>query len=39
MRELAEENLNPNKPVNYSGNLISEEMPGDGQPAEFIDVY
>jgi hypothetical protein len=39
MRELAEENLNPKQPVNYSGNLISEEIPAGGQPAEFIDVY
>ncbi len=27
LRELAEENLNPKQPVNYSGNLFSDESP------------
>lgn len=39
MRELAEENLNPKQPVNYSGNLFSDEVPDGGVPASFIDVY
>jgi len=38
MRELAEENLNPKQPVNYSGNLFAETLSGDGQPAESIRV-
>ena len=39
MRELAEENLNPKQPVNYSGNLFSESLPAGGQPANSIDIY
>ncbi|PWB75205.1 MAG: hypothetical protein C3F07_06015 [Anaerolineales bacterium] len=39
LRELARENLNPNQPVNYSGNLFSDAVPEGGQPAERIDVY
>ena len=39
MRELAEESLNPRQPVNYSGNLFSDSVPGGGQPANYIDVY
>jgi len=39
MRELAETNLNPKQPVNYSGNLFSNSLPDGGQPAEYIDVY
>ena len=39
MRELGEENLNPNQPVNYSGNLFSDSIPAGGQPANNIDVY
>lgn len=39
LRELAEENLNPNQPVNYSGNLFSDSIPTGGQPANIIEVY
>lgn len=39
LRELAEENLNPRQPVNYSGNLFSDSIPEGGQPADEIDVY
>ncbi|HEU0295683.1 MAG TPA: SdrD B-like domain-containing protein [Anaerolineales bacterium] len=39
MRELAEEQLNPRQPVNYSGNLFSETLPANGQPAESIRVF
>ena len=39
MRELAETNLNPKQPVNYSGNLFSNTLPDGGQPAEHINVY
>jgi len=39
LRELAEENLNPKQPVNYSGNLFSNDMPDGGKPASKIDVY
>jgi hypothetical protein len=38
LRELAEENLNPRQPVNYSGNLFSHTVPEGGQSAEEIDV-
>src|SRR5512138_1634334 len=33
LRELAQKNLNPKQPVNYSGNLFSEEIPSGGKPA------
>jgi hypothetical protein len=39
MRELAEENLNPKQPVNYSGNLFSDTLPANGQPADSIRVF
>ena len=39
LRELAEENLNPRQPVNYSGNLFSAEIPDGGQPADRIHVF
>ncbi|HET6594291.1 MAG TPA: SdrD B-like domain-containing protein [Anaerolineales bacterium] len=39
LRELAEQSLNPRQPVNYSGNLFSEEVPSGGMPAEKIDVF
>jgi hypothetical protein len=39
LRELAEQNLNPRQPVNYSGNLFSEEVPAGGQPASAIKVF
>jgi hypothetical protein len=39
LRELAEENLNPRQPVNYSGNLFSDEVPAGGQPASAIEVF
>ncbi len=39
MRELAEENLNPKQPVNYSGNLFSETPPPNGQIANSIHIH
>ena len=39
LRELAEESLNPKQPVNYSGNLFSDEIPNDGTPANNIHVF
>ncbi len=39
LRELAQENLNPRQPVNYSGNLFSDEIPGDGKPAGNIHIF
>ncbi len=39
LRELAEENLNPKQPVNYSGNLFSDEIPTGGTPAGNIHVF
>jgi len=39
MHELAEENLNPRQPVNYSGNLFSKTLPENGQPADSIRVF
>jgi hypothetical protein len=39
LRELAEENLNPKQPVNYSGNLFSEAVPKGGKPASDIHVF
>jgi len=39
LRKLAEENLNTGQPVNYSGNLFSETIPGAGKPASEIKVF
>ena len=39
LRELAEQNLNPRQPVNYSGNLFSAEVPRGGGPASVIKVF
>ena len=39
LRELAEENLNPKQPVNYSGNLLADELPTGGKPADNIHIY
>ena len=39
MRALAQGNLHPTQPVNYSGNLFSEIVPENGQPAESIQVF
>jgi hypothetical protein len=39
LRELAEENLNPKQPVNYSGNLFSDISPQGGKPAGDIHVF
>jgi hypothetical protein len=39
LRELAEGNLNPRQPVNYSGNLFSDTPPDGGQPAESMQVF
>jgi hypothetical protein len=39
LRELAEENLNPKQPVNYSGNLFSEDLPQGGKPASDMHVF
>jgi hypothetical protein len=39
LRELAEQNLNPKQPVNYSGNLFSDKIPARGQRADEIQVF
>jgi hypothetical protein len=39
LRELAENNQNPNMPINYSGNLFSETPPEGGVPATQLDVF
>lgn len=39
LRELAEENLNPGQPVNYSGNVFSDATPAGGKPAAEISVF
>ena len=39
LRALAEESLNPRQPVNYSGNLFSDEIPQGGKPARDIHVF
>lgn len=39
LRELAEESFNERQPVNYSGNLFSDIIPSNGQPATDIHVY
>jgi len=39
LKELAAENLNPRQPVNYSGNLFSENTPSGGQTANAIHVF
>jgi SdrD B-like protein/DUF3048 family protein len=39
LQQLAEESLNPRQPVNYSGNLFSEEVPLGGQPASAVKIF
>jgi len=39
LRELAERNAVPGKPVNYSGNLFSDAIPANGKPALDVNVY
>jgi hypothetical protein len=39
LRELAEKSLNPKQPVNYSGNLFSDNIPQGGKPANTINVF
>ncbi|RPJ26549.1 MAG: DUF3048 domain-containing protein, partial [Chloroflexi bacterium] len=39
LRELAEQSLNPRQPVNYSGNLFSDETPDGGQPASKLHIF
>ena len=39
LRELAEQSLNPRQPVNYSGNLFSDEVPDGGQLATAIKIF
>jgi len=39
LRELAEESLNLRQPVNYSGNVFSDEVPEGGKPVRYIHVY
>ena len=39
LRELAEENLNPRQPVNYSGNVFAENVPPGGKPATALKVF
>ncbi len=38
LRELAEENLRANQPVNYSGSAFSDELPDGGEPANIINI-
>ena len=39
LRALAKESLNPRQPVNYSGNLFSDEVPQGGKPANDIHIF
>jgi len=39
MAALAEANQNPNRPVNYSGNVFSESAPAGGQVANQVNVF
>ena len=39
LRELAEQNKNPNYPVNYSGNIFSLTPPASGHPASQVNVF
>ena len=39
LRQLAEQNKNPNYPVNYSGNLFSPTPPAGGVPASQVNVF
>lgn len=39
LRELAEQSRTANQPVNYSGNLFSEEVPANGKPAVELNVF
>jgi hypothetical protein len=39
LRELAEKSLNPKQPVNYSGNLFSDDIPAGGKPANTINIF
>ena len=39
LRELAAKSFNPRQPVNYSGNLFSDEIPKGGKSASKIHVF
>jgi hypothetical protein len=39
LRELAEGSLNPRQPVNYSGNLFSDQVLNGGQPAVVMKIF
>ncbi|HWR64490.1 MAG TPA: DUF3048 C-terminal domain-containing protein [Bellilinea sp.] len=39
MTALAEVNQNPNRPVNYSGNMFSESAPAGGKVANQVNVF
>jgi hypothetical protein len=39
MAGLAKANQNPNRPVNYSGNAFSTQVPAGGQNANQVDVF
>ncbi len=39
LRELAERNAVPGKPVNYSGNIFSDAVPAGGKPALDLSVF
>ena len=39
MADLAEANQNPNRPVNYSGNVFTESAPAGGQAANQVNVF
>ncbi len=39
LRTLAEQNKNPDYPVNYSGNIFSPTPPAGGKPASLVNVF
>jgi len=39
MEALAKANANPNRPVNYSGNVFNASAPAGGKPAAQVDVF
>lgn len=39
LQGLAEANQNPNRPVNYSGNVFNSQPPAGGQPANQLNVF
>lgn len=39
MKEIAQANVRPSQPFNYTGNLFSDALPSGGQPADLLNVY